>query len=325
MPVRTVAFLVLDRCILLDLAGPLDAFQAVCRQMAPLGIVPYRTVVVSQFGGGVMTSSGLAIHTEPVAVLDAVDVDTLIVVGGTAQVQPFVPAGLDDWLRGYAPRARRICSVCIGAFVLGAAGLLDGRRATTHWLDVGRLQACYPAARVEADPIYVRADPVWTSAGITAGIDLALALIEDDLGADVALQAARRLVVFLKRAGGQSQFSPPLMRQMATEAPFAELHAWMFEHLSDDLTIERLAAQANMSPRTFSRTYLARTGTTPAKAVASMRLEAARQALLESDAPLKRIAFACGFGDEQNLRRTFLRQLGVGPQDYRARFSIGAT
>lgn len=325
---RVVAFLILPRCILLDLAGPLDAFEAVRRNFVDHGgapdRTPYRTLVVSRHGGPVETSSGLALHTEPVSALDTLDVDTLIVVGGTGTIQPYVPDGLGEWLRAYAPRVRRVCSVCIGAFVLGAAGLLDGRRATTHWLDVNLLQACFPAARVEADPIYVREDPVWTSAGITAGIDLALALIEDDLGPALALQAARRLVVFLKRAGGQSQFSPPLREQLAANGPFGALHAWIAENLDSELTVVRLAEQAHMSPRTFARSYLAQTGNTPAKAVERMRLEAARAALLDETASLKRVAFHCGFGDEQNLRRAFLRQFGVTPVAYRERFVSSA-
>ncbi|VVD66920.1 transcriptional regulator [Pandoraea iniqua] len=320
---RLVAFLIVPPFVLLDLAGPLDAFHAVIRNVTELGQpAPYRTVVVSAHGGPVETGSGITLHTEPMHSLASMDVDTLIAVGGAVMHRPAVPDVVGDWLRDYAPRVRRVCSVCVGAFILGAAGLLDGRRATTHWLDTAMLQTCYPKARVESDPIYVREDPVWTSAGITAGIDLGLALVEDDLGVDVALQAARRLVVFLKRAGGQSQFSPPLQEQFAAGAPFGELHGWMADRLDGDLSVMRLAEQANMSPRTFARSYLAKTGTTPAKAVERMRLEAARFALLDSEAPLKRIASRVGFGDEQNLRRAFVRQYGVTPAAYRERFGV---
>jgi transcriptional regulator GlxA family with amidase domain len=321
---RLVAFLIVPPFVLLDLAGPLDAFHSVIRNFTEAGrAAPYRTVVVSEHGGPVETGSGITLHTEPMRVLDTMQVDTLIAVGGAVAHRPAVPGEVADWLRDHAPRVRRVCSVCVGAFILGAAGLLNGRRATTHWLDTAMLQTCFPQVRVESDPIYVRDEPVWTSAGITAGIDLALALIEDDCGVDVALHAARRLVVFLKRAGGQSQFSPPLREQVAAGAPFAELHAWMSERLDGDLSVMRLAEQANMSPRTFARSYLARTGSTPAKAVERMRLEAARFALLDSKAPLKRIAARVGFGDEQNLRRAFQRQYGVTPMAYRERFGVG--
>lgn len=321
---RLVAFLLVPPFVLLDLAGPLDAFHAVVRNFTEQGQdAPYQTVVVSEHGGPVETGSGITLHTEPMRALDAMQVDTLIAVGGAVAHRPAVPGPVGEWLRDYAPRVRRVCSVCVGAFVLASAGLLNGRRATTHWLDTAMLQACFPEVRVESDPIYVREDPVWTSAGITAGIDLGLALIEDDCGVDVALQAARRLVVFLKRAGGQSQFSPPLQEQVAAGAPFGDLHAWMSERLDGDLSVMRLAEQANMSPRTFARSYLARTGSTPAKAVERMRLEAARFALLDSDASLKRIAARVGFGDEQNLRRAFQRQYGVTPVAYRERFGVG--
>lgn len=213
---RLVAFLIVPPFVLLDLAGPLDAFHAVIRNVAESGkMAPYRTVVVSEHGGPVETGSGITLHTEPMRALEAMQVDTLIAVGGAVAHRPAVPDAVGEWLRDYAPRVRRVCSVCVGAFILGAAGLLNGRRATTHWLDTAMLQTCFPEARVESDPIYVRDEPVWTSAGITAGIDLGLALVEDDCGVDVALQAARRLVVFLKRAGGQSQFSPPLQEQVA--------------------------------------------------------------------------------------------------------------
>lgn len=320
---RLVAFLLVPPFVLLDLAGPLDAFHAVIRNVTETGQpAPYRTIVVSERGGPVETGSGITLHTEPMRALEAMQVDTLIAVGGAVAHRPAVPGEVGEWLRAYAPSVRRVCSVCVGAFILGSAGLLDGRRATTHWLDTAMLQTCFPAAIVESDPIYVRQDPIWTSAGITAGIDLGLALVEDDCGKDVALQAARRLVVFLKRAGGQSQFSPPLQEQVAAGAPFGDLHTWMSARLDGDLSVIRLAEQANMSPRTFARSYLARTGSTPAKAVERMRLEAARFALLDSDAPLKRIAARVGFGDEQNLRRAFQRQYGVTPAAYRERFGV---
>jgi transcriptional regulator GlxA family with amidase domain len=229
---------------------------------------------------------------------------------------------LRRWLANRAQAARRVASVCTGAFLLAACGLLDGRRAVTHWRSCARLQQRHPAVRVEEDRIYLRDGKVWTSAGVTAGIDLALALVEEDLGRDLALAVARHLVVFLKRPGGQSQFSTMLAAQSAGD-DFARLHDWIATHLDADLRVEHLAAAAGMSPRHFARVYAERMGRTPAKAVEAMRIEAARRALEESGAPIEAVARRCGFGDEERMRRSFLRRLGVGPRAYRARFAGG--
>jgi transcriptional regulator GlxA family with amidase domain len=213
-----------------------------------------------------------------------------------------------------------VASVCTGAFLLAASGLLDGRRAVTHWRSCDRLRERHPTVCVEEDRIYVRDGKVWTSAGVTAGIDLALALVEEDLGRDLALAVARHLVVFLKRPGGQSQFSTMLAAQSAGD-PFARLHQWMAAHLDADLRVERLAEAAGMSPRNFARVYVQRMGRTPAKAAEAMRIEAARRALEEGGASIEVVARRCGFGDEERLRRSFLRRLGVGPRAYRTRFA----
>ena len=225
-----------------------------------------------------------------------------------------------DWLRVRAARARRVASVCTGAFLLAAAGVLDGRRAATHWSVCAELARRFPAVRVEADPIFVRDGPVWTSAGVTAGIDLALALVEQDLGRDVALDVARYLVVFLKRPGGQAQFSTALSLQ-AAEDRFGALHEWISAHLAEDMPLPVLAREAGMSERSFSRRYAEATGITPGRAVERLRVEAARRLLSESRLPVKRVASRCGFGSEETMRRSFLRLLAATPQDYRARFS----
>ena len=226
---------------------------------------------------------------------------------------------LVDWLRGRAGQARRVASVCTGAFLLAASGVLDGRRAVTHWSFCADLARRFPAIRVEGDPIFVRDGPVWSSAGVTAGIDLALALVEQDLGRTVALALARYLVVFLKRPGGQAQFSATLSLQ-AAEDRFGALHDWISEHLADDLSLPALASRAGMSERSFSRHYVAATGLTPTRAVERLRVEAARRLLSESRLPVKRISRQCGFGSEETMRRSFLRLLAATPQDYRARF-----
>jgi len=214
-----------------------------------------------------------------------------------------------------------VCSVCTGAFLLAATGLLSGRRAVTHWRACADLQKRYPDIAVETDPIFIRDGAVWTSAGVTAGIDLALALVQEDLGRDHALRTAQRLVMFVKRPGGQSQFSTSLWAQGADDGTFDALHGWIASNLGTDLRVERLAEEAGMSPRNFARAYRAKTGSTPAKAIEAMRTEAARQLLEQTKQPVTRIAESCGFGDEERMRRTFLRNLGIGPSAYRARFA----
>ena len=228
-----------------------------------------------------------------------------------------------NWSTGCA-RARRTrgasASVCTGAFLLAAAGLLDERRAVTHWTRCAELATRFPSVHVEPDPIFIRDGDVWTSAGVTAGIDLSLALVEDDLGRALALDVARQLVVFLKRPGGQAQFSAALSLQKSGER-FGELHAWIAENLAADLSVGVLAARVGMSERSFVRHYRAQTGTTPARSIEHMRLEAARRLLGDTALPVKRVAARCGFGTEETMRRGFLRSLGVSPQAYRERFT----
>jgi transcriptional regulator GlxA family with amidase domain len=337
--VRHVVFAVAPDLVLLDATGPLEAFwraelTVAAQASSPAGApqtshdgaaTAYRTTVASIDGGILQTHPGLPIVTTRLDALDDTPIDTLIVpgvpVGDGASLQP----ELVDWLARRAPQIRRVCSVCTGAFYLAAAGLLDGRRATTHWRDAEQLARRYPKVEVDADPIFIRdmreGRAVWTSAGVTAGIDLALALIEEDLGHAVAMQVARRLVVFMKRPGGQSQFSAALAAQASAGGPFEALHSWMAANLHGDLSVERLAERTQMSPRTFARRYVDEVGRTPARTVAALRLEAASRSLAESRRPLKRIALECGFGSEQNLRRAFVRRFGVLPLDYRERFA----
>jgi len=245
----------------------------------------------------------------------------LIVAGGPGVEAAAASPVLLDWLRQRATEARRVASVCTGAFLLAAAGILDGRRATTHWKFSASLAQRFPAIRVEADPIFLCDGSVWTSAGVTAGIDLALALVEEDLGRSVALAVARYLVVFLKRPGGQAQFSAALALQV-TDDRFGALHDWIDGHLASDLSLSVLAEQDGMSERSFSRHYAQATGQTPARAIERLRVEAGRRLLSESRTPVKRIAQRCGFGSEETMRRSFLRLLAVTPQDYRSRFAI---
>lgn len=305
---------------LLDVSGPLQVFVSANDQVAAAGgTPPYVLRVVAKDGEGVTTSAGLEIATRPLPRVTE-KLDTLVIPGGPGVDAASADPALVDWVRQRAGKARRVASVCTGAFLLAASGALDGRRAVTHWSYCADLIRRFPAVRVEADPIFVRDGSVWTSAGVTAGIDLALALVEEDLGRTTALAVARYLVVFLKRPGGQAQFSEALALQSA-EDEFGALHDWINKHLADDISLPKLASQARMSERSFSRHYAEATGLTPARAVERLRVEAARRLLSESRLPVKRISQRCGFGSEETMRRSFLRLLAATPQDYRARFS----
>jgi transcriptional regulator GlxA family with amidase domain len=218
--------------------------------------------------------------------------------------------------------ARRTASVCAGAFLLAEAGLLDGRRVVTHWASCEALHLRYRNLTVEPDAIFVQDGPIWTSAGVTAGIDLSLALVQEDCGREVAMQVARQLVIYLKRPGGQSQFSELLKSQTLTTTAFEDLHVWISKNLRDErLNVDQLAERVGMSPRNFARSYKAKTGRTPARAIEVFRLEAARRLLEETEQGVDRIARRCGFGDEERMRTTFQRHLAISPRDYRRRFS----
>jgi transcriptional regulator GlxA family with amidase domain len=320
----SVVLLAYEDMNLLDLAGPLQALTTANRS-TPEGEQPrYQVTIASVHGGAVVTGSGLPIVTEPVSALGKSPIDTLIVPGGCAGEEYAVSPELRDWIAVVAQSVRRICSVCTGAFLLAAAGQLDGKRVATHWAWLDKLKRRHPSIEVEPDSIFVRDGSLWTSAGVSAGIDLTLALIEQDYGHRVAIDAARQMVVFMKRAGGQSQFSVPLAAQ-TNDNDFVELHAWMAANLDGNLTVERLAEQAKMAPRTFARAYVTKVGRTPAKTVELMRLEAACRALEETRLPLKSIATLAGYGDEQRLRRAFQRQFGTNPATHRLRFSTHNT
>ncbi len=318
---RPIEILAFPDVQLLDVAGPLQVFASVNDCLAREGAAPpYAPSVVAAGGAIVAASAGLGLVAAPLSPANAA-LDTLLVAGGPGVDRAAGDGELLGWVREKAAHARRVASVCTGAFLLGAAGLLEGRRVVTHWTRCADLARRFPTIRVEADPIFINDGPIWTSAGITAGIDLALALVEQDLGQGIALAVARHLVVFLKRPGGQAQFSAMLTLQRA-EARFAALHDWIAGHLADDLSLGVLAARAGMSERSFSRHYAAASGLTPARMVERLRVEAARRLLSETRLPAKRIAERCGFGSEETMRRSFSRLLASTPQDYRARFSL---
>jgi transcriptional regulator GlxA family with amidase domain len=313
---RRIELFAFPQVQILDLTGPLQVFTT-ANDIAGGDAPPYAIDVVSQVGGGLASSAGLGLLTQALPPPDAA-LDTLIVAGGPGVEAAAADTDLVRWVRSRALRARRFASVCTGAILLASTGLLDGRRAATHWSLCAELARRFPAVRVEPDPIFVQDGPAWTSAGVTAGIDLALALVEQDLGRSVALAVARYLVVFLKRPGGQAQFSARLALQDADK--FEGLHEWLSGHLSDDLSLPVLARQAGMSERSFSRHYGEASGQTPARAIERLRVEAARTMLSDSALPVRRVAQRCGFGSEETMRRSFLRLLSTTPQDYRARF-----
>jgi transcriptional regulator GlxA family with amidase domain len=319
--VRVIEVLTYPAVQLLDVTGPVQVFASANDfVVAAGGAPPYRVKVVAPGGQGVTASAGLTLAAGPLTEGHEA-LDTLLVAGGKGADAAAGNPMLIEWVRQRAAQARRVASVCTGAILLAAAGLLDGRRAVTHWEYCASLARRFPAVRVEPDPIFLYDDGIWTSAGVTAGIDLCLALVEEDLGRSAALAVARYLVVFLKRPGGQAQFSTALALQ-AAEDRFGALHDWINNHLADDLSLTVLADQARMSERTFSRHYAEATGQTPARAIERLRVEAARRLLSESRTPVKRIAQRCGFGSEETMRRSFLRLLAVSPQDYRSRFTF---
>jgi len=318
-PTRTVEIVAFPDVQLLDVTGPLQVFASANEIARMSGHPPPYAIRVVARSSPVVSSSGLAFLAEGLTPHER-PVDTLIVAGGTGTQAASRDNRLTSWLAARASVARRIASVCTGAIVLGATGLLDGKRVVTHWAECGQLARRHPKARVEIDPIFVRDGRVWTSAGVTAGIDMCLAMVEADIGHAAAIAIARDLVVFLKRPGGQSQFSVALALQQ-TDGRLDQLHSWIAGHVAEDLSVPALAARARMSERTFLRRYSEATGQTPARSVEKMRVEAARQLLATTRIPIKRVAARCGFGSEETLRRAVLRNMGVTPSEYRARFS----
>lgn len=322
-PTRRVSMLAFPDVQMLDVTGPLEVFARTSRWLVEHGRTTrpaYAVELIALRAGFVTASSGLGLRVDRTLGAVRGGIDVLLVAGGIGAHAAAEDPLLQTWLRRMAPRVRWLGSVCTGAFVLAAAGLLDGRRATTHWRTCARLAREHPRVRVDADPIFVRDGDVWTSAGVTAGMDMALAMVEADHGHEVALAVARELVLFLKRPGGQAQFSAQLALQTADREPLRELQAWIVEHPEADLSVARLARRAGMSPRHFARVFTEETGTTPARFVERVRVEAARRRLEESDDGVEEIAAHCGFGSAEVMRRSFLRQLRVAPADYRRRF-----
>jgi transcriptional regulator GlxA family with amidase domain len=326
---KIIAFVLFDDALALNIAGPAEVFGSANRlsdENTPL----YDLIYLSTAGGLIRTSSGVSIDTQSLASVCVHELDTIVVVGGVNVFEAMRDQMLIDWIAHAAKVARRMCSVCTGAFLLAAAHVLDGRRAVTHWASVDELLAQFPRVNVQLDPIYVNDGNIWTSAGISAGIDLALTLVEGDCDRRLSLAVARDLVVFLHRPGGQAQFSRALAAQADTnrrsiKSQFESLHGWIIDHLDEDLHVENLAAHLKMTPRTFARKFAGWYGRTPAKLIEDLRLETACRHLEENHVSIKQIAQFCGFGDEERMRRAFMRRLHVSPASYREQFATVAS
>jgi transcriptional regulator GlxA family with amidase domain len=320
MTVRQVLIVLFDGVQSLDVTGPLEVFAgAEGHQAGGNGGPAYDVTTASLGGGPVMSSSGLRLLPDgDLRHFPAAPVDTLVVPGGQGTRSP--DPELIAWLRSAAPRVRRVASVCTGAFLLAEAGLLAGKNATTHWAYADTLARQFPDVRVDPDPIFIRDGAIATSAGVTAGLDLSLALVEEDLGHDAALEVARGLVMYLRRPGRQAQFSAHLRARTAIRAPLREVQQWIGENPAADLSVETLAARAGLSPRQFSRAFSAETGTSPGRHVAAVRLEAARRMLEDQGRGIQQVARACGYGTAEAMRRAFVQSLGVPPASYRDRF-----
>src|SRR5580704_14448324 len=305
---RRIVMLAFPDAQIIDITGPLEVFGRAARWMTDehgWRIPAYTVEIAATKAGAFATSSGLRLIADRSITQVRGPIDTLLVAGGRGTTDALRDRALIDWLRGSIHRTRRLCSVCTGAFLLAEAGLLDGRPATTHWRQCEQLATRYPAVSVETDPIFVRAGKIFTSAGVTAGIDLALALIEDDHGRDVALSVARQLVVFLRRPGNQTQFSAQLQAQVAHREPLREVQRWIAEHPGADLSVETLAERARLSPRQFARAFTAETGMPPGRYVDRVRLEAARRRLEDTRDGVEQVARFCGYHTPEAMRRAF--------------------
>jgi transcriptional regulator GlxA family with amidase domain len=326
---RTIVFLAAPSSQILDVAGPFQIFVRAAElfvQEYPARKTPYKVLLASTTRRkSVVTNCGLVLTgTDTFRTLRG-PIDTLLVAGGSGVETAACDEELLLWLQKASQRVRRIGSICTGAFLLASAGLLDGKRATTHWKWAAELANKFKYTTVDPDPIYIRDGNTYTTAGVTAGMDLALALVEEDLGAPMALKVAREMVLYLRRPGGQSQFSTALSLQASDRKQIEEIRSWAHDNLRQDLPVEKLAAKAGMSPRNFARVFLKDTGTTPARFVECLRVEAARRRLEESHDKLEKVANDCGFGSIQSLRRSFFRVLHVPPNDYRHRFMDSTT
>lgn len=315
---RYIVFVLFERTKLIDVTGPLQVFNDA---RLPTGEKAYRVSLVSEAGGPVVTDTGFALETQPFEICRASAPDTVIVSGGDSAIRAARSTALLSFLEEMAGQCRRLGSVCLGAFILAYGGHLNGRRATTHWENCAELREEFPQIDVRDDAIFEEDGGVWTSAGVTAGIDMALAMVEQDLSRAEALRLAQSLVLYVRRTGGQRQFSAALIRQMQSKGgEFDDLIAKMLADLSSDLSVPRLAAMARMSERSFARKFTATMGTSPARFVEDLRVDAACEALQRGEAQLSELPSLFGFGNAERMRRAFQRNKGISPSEYRTRF-----
>lgn len=303
---------------LLDIAGPRDAFAEV--KVLSQGTCEYEMLTVGTTRGAVMSASGFSTLPDRTIFDVCPEFDTIIVPGGLGIFEAFDDPALSSWLKDQHKRCRRVSAICNGLFALGSAGLLDNRVVTTHWMDVPRLSSTFPRAKIEPDHIFVQDGKIYTTAGVTAGIDLSLAMIEADFGKQMALDVAKYLVVYLRRAGGQSQFSPLLEAQAHGDSQMTAIQQFMLDRLDVNHTLASLAERAHMSERNLSRTFAKETGVPPMTFLVNARIDAARRLLEGTDLSLREVAKRCGFDDTEGFRRTFHRRIQINPAEYRERF-----
>ena len=318
---KRIVIVIYPGITLLDATGPAQVFSSANNAAGAGGRRLYDLVLASPRGGAIFSDTGIELGTVSLAEASSQTIDTLIIAGGDGVFELVGQDAVIDWIAARHGDSRRVASTCMGAFLTAQAGLLEGHSVTTHWRHVDELQRRFPGTRVNCAPLFVREGKMWSSAGVTAGIDMALAMVADDHGHEIAMQVAQALVVFLKRPGGQSQFSNVLDAQKNdADGTFSDLHAWIAANLGDDLSVEQLAARAGMSPRSFARHYKRRTGLTPARAVERLRVDAAKRLLERGTGSLAAVAVETGLADEQRLRRAFQRHAGVSPFEYRRKF-----
>jgi len=324
--VRHIAFLVLPNVTLLDVTGPYEVFTQAIECQSAKDKDPCFSYVLHTLSAGrgktIRTASGLCIESEDTLRTIDYSIDTLFIPGvpNSCLCQYNVDKHVLQWIARQAQEVRRICSVCTGTFLLAEAGVLTGHKATSHWEVCDKLAQEYPEVEVDSNPIFIKDRNVYTSAGISAGMDLALALIEEDFGRPLAIEVAKQMVLYLKRPGNQSQYSSVLTHQQVDYRPIQEIEDWILEHLNETLTVERLAEQSLMSARNFARVFLRETGITPAKYIEKLRIETACRYLIDTQLSLKEIATACGLGSVDNMRKVFTKYLEISPVEYRHRF-----
>ena len=325
---RHIGMLAFAGCEILDVCGPLDIFSyanVILQQLGKTSKPVYSFEILAEQAGPVATTFGVQLVANRAFNEAGDEFDTLIIAGGAIAPSARENRAMIDWIGQRALTARRVASICTGAFLLAECGMLNGLRATTHWLFCDQFAQEYPEVQVEPDRIFIRENAIYTSGGITAGIDLALALVEEDWGSEIANRVARFLLVFFRRPGGQSQFSSFIPVEAKSRMDVRELQGWIIDNPSADLSVEALAERLSMSPRNFSRVFLKEVGSTPASFVEQVRINVARSKIEQTKLPLKLICEQCGFGSDEQMRRVFQRHLKVSPQDYRERFQFYLT